>query len=1032
MTIISQELEAALGPDIRVERALLGGGMSRVYLARDLSLGRDIVVKVLPHDLVTDVSTARFRREIALMVRLQHPHILPILRAGTADDSLFYLSPYISGETLKDWLTREQALPLEDTVRVLGQLASALVFAHAHGVVHRDVKPANIFLSEGHAILADFGIARALAPDEEQLTLTDTSPGTPAYLAPERPRDASADLYALAVVGHEMLTGTRPEGVVTVQGILGARSALTGGGTDNRTRAVATAIARALSPHPKDRFRTAAAFKHAVEHPQRHLAGRVIRHIAPIAGAALILIASGSIVYTTRASTRVVLVEDRYLVLPFATSGTSGGAQGERLASELAASLAAWRGVQVARLDSLDADLRQRDRDIPISRALHAARGQGASRLVTGRIMESGNAASVLATLWDVRTSKPLRTISSGPITTNDGRGKMRWLANAILRETDDSPPTLADPVVAALRAFDRARSYEKAWKLDSAATTFQEAIRLDGRLAVAHLGLARVLTWKDDRADRQQRDAAAEKAVMLTEQLEPSDSALATALASQANSDWEAACKGFDWLLARDPHGFPALIGSGDCRARDRGVIRDRASSSGWRFRGSYADAASYYERALTVAGGRPDFVYRRLRGVLPLEANRVRQGQEAGGVRRFQALAEVQGGTVVYVPHDVSRQLAPIPATLDAALRLNRRRLRPALVAWVRAHDASPEPHRHLSELLELEGAITEGGADDLVALNEIRTARRLTTGRWEQPRLAQIQIRQLIKNGDYHEARRLADSVLGDASYMTHPDSAVQVAGTLAALAALTGRTELVVRLTRIASMTPKQQVLAPGRDMETGPAVIAREAAELQALAALGVCNDDLRARAEGLIRLARANFGEGREADHEVEPLIAPALDASVPCLGVGIVEGIRTFRTPLLAAHQALGRGDRAQVHAYLSAAQRRLRENPHHVTMDQVMDEASLLMRIGKSDAAREHAERALMGLSSGPLSTLERVAQCGALLRAMVLVARSAHEAGDRHTASRWASAVVTLWANADSSLQPVVGQMRAIAPE
>lgn len=1031
MTLASPALHDALGPDIRIERALPGGGMSQVYLARDLSLARDVVVKVLPHDLVSDVSTARFRREIALMVRLQHPHILPILRAGTAGDSLFHISPYIAGETLRDWLARDKALPLDATVRILKELAGALAFAHSHGVIHRDVKPANIFLSQEHAILADFGIARAVVPDEEQLTLTNTAPGTPAYLAPERPSDETADLYALAVVGHEMLTGSRPDGLVTVTKILAARTAAIGTLPDRRTRAVAAAIARALSPHPNDRFRTAAAFLSAVEHPQRHLVGRMVRHIAPVAATAVLIIASGFLIYSTRAADRIPLVEDRYLVMPFSALGPGEREQGLTMASDLADALSQWRGVQVAQLDSANPDDARDGSGGSIARALDRARDRGASRLLAGEVASDGDELSIRVTLWDVHGAKPLRSISASlPESASERGDAMARLANAILRETAEPPPALVTPILSAMRAYDRARALEKSWHLDSAAAAYAEAIRLDSRLALAHLGLSRVLTWGDDRTRNAERTSAAERTAMHIAQLQPSDSALALALLAQARSDYDAACREFDRLLARDPNGIAPLVGAGDCRARDRGVTRDPSSSSGWRFRGGYAEAASFYERALVVADAHPDFLYRRLRTVLPIEGNRVRQGQEVGGARRFQALAELSEGGVVYLPHDVSQRLSPVPATLEPALALNRRRLKPALVAWASANDTNPEPHRHLSELLELEGAISESGENDLTALEVIRTARRIATSSWDQPPLAQIEIRQLVKNGDYSAARRLADSVLADSQLMTHPDSTIYVAGTLAALAALTGRAELVTRLSRLASKTAGQQVVPAGAPPLSNPGMVARQAAELVALASLGVCNDDVRRRAAELPRLVRASVGEGAFADSLADMWTAPALSAAVSCVGANAVLGMRTTSNPYLAAQQSLARGEHGSVRAYLAGARATLRQHPRDVTIDKVMGDASLMMAIGDSAAARAHVELALMGLSSASLSTLERVPHCGALVQAFALAARLAASDGDREAAARWASAVTELWGGADAELQPVVHEMRSIA--
>src|SRR5881628_2009094 len=229
MTDLVARLQAALGDAYHVERELGGGGMSRVFLTSEASLHRAVVIKVLPPESASEVSEARFKQEIELAAHLQHPHILPVLTAGAKDDLLFYVMPFVSGESLRHRLTREGKLPIADAMRVLHEMADALAYAHAEGVIHRDVKPENILLEGAHAVLTDFGIARALAESRSggRLTETGVSVGSPAYMSPEqaageRHVDARADVYALAVVGYEMLTGKPPFEGPTAQAVLAA------------------------------------------------------------------------------------------------------------------------------------------------------------------------------------------------------------------------------------------------------------------------------------------------------------------------------------------------------------------------------------------------------------------------------------------------------------------------------------------------------------------------------------------------------------------------------------------------------------------------------------------------------------------------------------------------------------------------------------------------------------------------------------------------------------------------------------------
>ena len=217
MTELSERLQAALGTAYRVEKELGGGGMSRVFVAEETRLTRRVVIKVLPPDLALEMRTDRFNREIQLSASLQHPHIVPLLAAGGADDLLYYTMPFVEGEPLRTKLNREGELPVRDAVRILKDVADALAYAHARGVVHRDIKPDNVLLSGHHAVVADFGVAKAVsqAKTESGLTSVGVALGTPAYMAPEQAAgdpniDARADIYAFGAMAYEMLTGRPP------------------------------------------------------------------------------------------------------------------------------------------------------------------------------------------------------------------------------------------------------------------------------------------------------------------------------------------------------------------------------------------------------------------------------------------------------------------------------------------------------------------------------------------------------------------------------------------------------------------------------------------------------------------------------------------------------------------------------------------------------------------------------------------------------------------------------------------------------
>src|SRR5256712_6735669 len=269
---LQARLQSVLGDAYHIERELGGGGMSRLFLATEASLHRQVVIKLLPPEFASEVSATRFRQEIGVAAHLQHTNILPVLTAGAKDDLLFYVMPFVSGESLRHRLTREGRLPLPDAMRILHEIADALAHAHAEGVIHRDIKPENILLLGSHAVLTDFGVARALAESRSGDRLTDTglALGTPGYMSPEqaageRNVDARADIYALAVVGYEMLAGHPPFAGPSAQAVIAAHLTATPKPlTDSRPEtppAVANAIARALAKDPNARLRTAAEFR---------------------------------------------------------------------------------------------------------------------------------------------------------------------------------------------------------------------------------------------------------------------------------------------------------------------------------------------------------------------------------------------------------------------------------------------------------------------------------------------------------------------------------------------------------------------------------------------------------------------------------------------------------------------------------------------------------------------------------------------------------------------------------------------------
>jgi TolB-like protein len=274
MSTSLERLRTAIASRYEIERELGHGAMATVYLARDLKHNREVAVKVLLADVGFALGPERFRREIALATHLSHPHILPIYDSGEADGELFYVMPYVAGESLRARLNRERQLPLDEALRITCEVASALDHSHRHGVIHRDIKPENILLEDGQAMVADFGIARAVsAMGEEKLTSTGVSLGTPTYMSPEQGMadpnlDGRTDIYSLGCVLYEMLAGQPPFTGRTTQALI-ARHSLDQVPSLSIVRQsipeeVEDAVLRALEKAPADRFRTAAEFADAL------------------------------------------------------------------------------------------------------------------------------------------------------------------------------------------------------------------------------------------------------------------------------------------------------------------------------------------------------------------------------------------------------------------------------------------------------------------------------------------------------------------------------------------------------------------------------------------------------------------------------------------------------------------------------------------------------------------------------------------------------------------------------------------------
>jgi serine/threonine-protein kinase len=343
-------LTTALEGRYQLDRELGQGGMATVWLANDVRHDRQVALKVLRPELAAVIGAERFLTEIKTTANLQHPHILPLFDSGEADGLLFYVMPLIEGESLRDRLAREKQLPVEEAVRLATEVASALDYAHRHGVIHRDIKPENVLLHDGRALVADFGIALAASrAGDSRMTETGMSLGTPHYMSPEQAmgeRDLGprSDVYSLGAMAYEMLTGEPPYTGNTAQAIVAKviteRPAPITARRDTVPPHVAAAIHRALAKLPADRFATAAAFADALARPGSldatayttaasravEAPGRRAARLLPVAGLAAVLAAAAFLAGRRTAPEPAIQPPSRLSIIAEG-AGAAGGAR---------------------------------------------------------------------------------------------------------------------------------------------------------------------------------------------------------------------------------------------------------------------------------------------------------------------------------------------------------------------------------------------------------------------------------------------------------------------------------------------------------------------------------------------------------------------------------------------------------------------------------------------------------------------------------------------------------------------------------
>jgi len=517
MTIDLSRLKAAFADRYPIERELGRGGMATVYLARDIRHSRQVAVKVLQPELAASIGAERFVREIAIAARLSHPHILPLFDSGEADGFLFYVMPYVEGESLGDRLRRTGPLSLAETVRLTGQVASALNYAHEQGVIHRDIKPGNILLTGDQAIVADFGIARAVtAAGGAALTETGMALGTPAYMSPEQAfgtdsLDGTTDVYGLGCVVYEMLAGHPPFDGATPRAVMARHAMSTVPDLhledSGLTASVERVIVRALAKEPGDRYQTAGDLAKALagaitEEARAEEAHRTTRRRWSRGVIVLVTVATLSLGGWWIRGQLTARPIELLAVLP-ASNMTRDPAQDffvdgvhEALVTELQRA-----GLSIIARQSV---LQYRDTDKPIRQI---AKELGVDALIQPAVGRSGDSVFVDISLYDGPTQLPLWT-ESFPARIEGVLGVYRDVSRRIAKEIGVVLSTQATARLGERPTIDP-RAYEAILRgqfhlrqftpqdFTLALQYFESTLAIDSNYAPAHVGVAAVWLYR-------------------------------------------------------------------------------------------------------------------------------------------------------------------------------------------------------------------------------------------------------------------------------------------------------------------------------------------------------------------------------------------------------------------------------------------------------------------------------------------------------------------------------------------------------
>ena len=941
--------------------------MATVYRALPIGGVTEVAIKVLHPALREAIGGSRFIREIEILSRLDHSSILPLLDWYEGPELLYYVMPLVRGETLRSRLAREGALPIPSAMGICRQILSAVGCAHESNVVHRDIKPENVLLDGDKAIVADFGIARAIIRSgTDTLSTTGLVLGTPKYMSPEQAvgsdkADGRSDLYSVGCVLYEMLSGSAPFDGSSAHAIQ-ARHLHEPPPPLVVVRPAAApylqqVVEKALSKNPADRHPSAAEFLAALNSAAEAQARpRPARGRFPWRRASLAAVAVGVVAIAIyQATYRNASNADGYVVFPFrAVSGKQ-----PRLGTETATRLV-WRSLarwdDLGLIDGTVVEDRFRALKTPtpsLEQAAALTRSLGGGSLVWGELEQVADSVAMRMTLYDVRRDQPV------PIRRTEG-----WLtvaddslasASGLLKRVDEITRRLFDAEVpglpralvtttslAALRSMLGGDSALLRWNLPLARERYRQAFTEDPGYAVPRLRFAQAAAWEN--AAVSDWLPVAESALLGREQLSPQETLEAEALVALGRGDFPRSCQLYRQIVARDSLSVGGWLGLGDCQTNDTLVVRSN-DPPGWRFRGSYTAGIAAYRHALTLVP-LTHLVFgsaalSRLTSKLLLDPGMTMRGS-AGDGQAFAAFPSLRGDSVVLVPQPIDSVVAGrgIPSTLGAALVRNRRTLLDITSAWHARYPASRTAATAFGQALELSGRITSLYPTEPSALKMVRDARQLDAQARTDIALAAWEVGLLLKARQFTLARGLADSAL-----RWTPRNAEE-GRKLAGLAVLLRRNEAAASL--LGAFGTRNFADGNGRFFKAG-SILAEPAYRLLIYAAQGGPEDSIIRLADRLERQVARNVATDTAAAVADALTFRPRLLA-FPILAAPTGEGYSPVRVQL-----ALMRGDRATALRELGT----IRNLPGtYDPPDFIVLEAGLLAMAGDTLGARRRLE--------------------------------------------------------------------------